>query len=116
MAEMRQGMSAMMKDTASGTISRYRFADSGALTLINGNAAFLGDMSQPVGLEPQRRWSLSLFTSQRDRRSRRLAIRDDGTLTSLGVLVGRLPVPTALPASLHITRQSISRNWGAAWL
>jgi len=86
------GRFAFTANFGSGTISSYSFAPSGTLILLNGSAAFLGDMSQPVDL------SLSedgRFLYQLLRGTGAVAafrIEDGGSLTSLGVVVGGLPV------------------------
>jgi len=86
------GRFAFTANFGSGTISSYGFDSSGALTLINGNAAFLGDMSQPVDLSLSRN---GRFLYQLLRGTGAVAafrIENDGSLTSLGLVVGGLPV------------------------
>jgi len=86
------GRYAYTANFGSGTISSYRFDDSGALNLINGNAAFLGDMSQPVDLSLSQN---GRFLYQLLRGAGAVAafrIEDGGGLTSLGIITGGLPV------------------------
>jgi len=76
----------------SGTISSYRFDPSGALTLVNGRAAFLGAMSQPVDLA-QSDDGLFLYLLLRGTGAvAALRIGAVGTLTLLGIVAGGLPV------------------------
>ncbi len=76
----------------SGTISSYRFDPSGALTLINGNAAFFGDMSQPVDMDlsADGRYLYQLLRGTGAVAA--LRIEEGGGLTSLGIVTGGLPV------------------------
>ena len=76
----------------SGTISSYRFDSSGALTLINGSAASLGETSQPVdlGLSADGRFLFLLLRGTGGVAAFR--IEEGGSLTSLGIVVGSLPV------------------------
>ena len=86
------GRYAFTANFGSGTISSYRVRQNGELALIDGDAAFLGADSQPVDL------SLSA-----DSRYLHLLLRGtgavasfqvgtDGSLTSLGITTGGLPV------------------------
>jgi len=76
----------------SGTISSYRFSSTGKVRLIDGKAASLGALSQPVDL-----------TLSADSRFLHLLLRgtggvasfrigEDGSLRSLGIVTGGLPV------------------------
>ncbi len=77
---------------ASGTISSYRFNSSGGLVLIAGEAATLGDTSQPVdlSLSADGRYLHLLLRGLGGVASFR--IEEGGRLTPLGVVVGGLPV------------------------
>lgn len=86
------GRYAFTANFGSGTISSYRFEPSGTLTLINGNAASLGDMSQPVDIDIS---SDGRFLYQLLRGTGAVAafrIEEGGSLAPLGVIVGGLPV------------------------
>lgn len=86
------GRFAFTANFGSGTISSFGFSNSGALTLINGTAASLGDMSQPVDISLSRN---SRFLYQLLRGTGAVAafrIEDNGSLTSLGIVTGGLPV------------------------
>ncbi len=86
------GRYAFTANFGSGTISSYGFSNSGALTLINGVAASLGDMSQPVDLSLSRN---GRFLYQLLRGTGAVAafrIEDNASLTSLGTETGGLPV------------------------
>ncbi len=76
----------------SGTVSSYRFANSGALTLIKGQAASFGAMSQPVDLAQSNdgRFLYQLLRGVGGVAAMRIG--GDGSLTSLGITVGGLPV------------------------
>lgn len=86
------GRFAFVANFGSGTISSYSVALDGTLALLQGSAAFLGEMSQPVDL------SLSAdgeFLYQLLRGTGAVAafrIEGNGSLTSLGVIAGGLPV------------------------
>lgn len=86
------GRFAFTANFGSGTISSYSFAPSGTLALLNGSAASLGDMSQPVdlSLSVDGRFLYSLLRGAGAVAAFR--IEDNGNLTSLGVVVGGLPV------------------------
>ncbi|MDQ3651272.1 MAG: lactonase family protein [Acidobacteriota bacterium] len=86
------GHYAFTANFGSGTISSYGFNVSGALTLLDGNAAFLGDMSQPVDLSLSQN---GRFLYQLLRGAGAVAafrIENNGSLTSLGTVTGGLPV------------------------
>jgi len=86
------GRYAFTANFGSGTISSFGFNNSGALTLINGTAASLGDMSQPVDLSLSRN---GRFLYQLLRGTGAVAafrIENNGSLTSLGTVTGGLPV------------------------
>ena len=76
----------------SGTISSYRIAASGALTLVAGAAASTGETSQPVdlSLSADGRYLYLLLRGAGGVASFR--IEPAGGLTPLGVVVGGLPV------------------------
>ena len=86
------GRYAFTSNFASGTISSYRFDTSGALTLINGSAAFLGNTSQPVDSSFSRdgRYLYQLLRGSGSVAAFRLEA--NGNLTSLGTVNGGLPV------------------------
>jgi DNA-binding beta-propeller fold protein YncE len=76
----------------SGTISSYSLAPSGTLTLINGVAASLGEMSQPVDIDlsADGRYLYQLLRGTGAVSA--LRIDEGGRLTLLQTLVGGLPV------------------------
>ncbi len=76
----------------SGTISSYSLSPSGTLTLLNGAAAFLGAMSQPVDIDlsADGRYLYQLLRGTGAVAAFR--IEANGALTSLGVITGGLPV------------------------
>lgn len=76
----------------SGTISSYRINSSGALSLIKGNAAFLGDMSQPVDLSLSADGHFLFLLLRGTGGVAAFRIEEGGNLTSLGIVVGGLPV------------------------
>ena len=75
-----------------GTISSYGLSPAGQLSLINGDAAFLGKLSQPVDLALSND-SHYLYLLLRGKGAvASFAIGDGGTLKPLGVVTGALPV------------------------
>ncbi len=76
----------------SGTISSYSLSPAGTLTLLNGAAAFLGAMSQPVDIDlsADGRYLYQLLRGTGAVAAFR--IEADGSLTSLGLVTGGLPV------------------------
>lgn len=76
----------------SGTISSYSLSPSGNLTLLNGAAAFLGAMSQPVDIDlsADGRYLYQLLRGTGAVAAFR--IEASGALTSLGTITGGLPV------------------------
>ncbi len=86
------GRYAYTANFGSGTISSYSFAPSGALTLLNGAAASLGAMSQPVdvSLSADGRYLYQLLRGLGAVAAFR--IEQNGSLTALGVVTGGLPV------------------------
>ncbi|MDQ3751724.1 MAG: lactonase family protein [Actinomycetota bacterium] len=76
----------------SGTISSYSLGSTGKVRLIDGNAAFLGLLSQPVdlALSEDSRFLYLLLRGTGGVASFR--IEEDGGLESLGVVTGGLPV------------------------
>ncbi len=86
------GRYAFTANFGSGTISSYSFNAAGAITLLDGDAAFLGDMSQPVDLSLSRN---GRFLYQLLRGTGAVAafrIENNGSLTFLGTVTGGLPV------------------------
>lgn len=77
---------------SSGTISSYNFEPSGALTLIKGAAAFLGEASEPVdlSLSADGRYLYQLLRGPGAVAAFR--IEKGAELTPLGVIAGGLPV------------------------
>jgi len=76
----------------SGTISSYSLSPSGSLTLLNGAAASLGAMSQPVDIDLS---ADGRYLYQLLRGTGAVAvfrIEANGSLTSLGLVTGGLPV------------------------
>ncbi|MDQ3076881.1 MAG: CHRD domain-containing protein [bacterium] len=76
----------------SGTISSYRFMPNGGVELINGNAAFLGDKSQPVDLSLSDDGNYLYLLLRGTGGVASFHIEDNGTLTAKGVTIGSLPV------------------------
>jgi len=76
----------------SGTISSYSLSPSGSLTLLNGAAASLGAMSQPVDIDlsADGRYFYQLLRGTGAVAAFR--IEANGSLTSLGIITGGLPV------------------------
>ena len=75
----------------SGTISSYRFGSDGAMTLLEGAAASTGDMSEPVDLAMSADGQ-NLYMLLRGTGGVATFRIDGGHLSSLGVVVGSLPV------------------------
>ena len=86
------GRFAFTANFGSGTISSYRLDPSGALTLLNGSAAFLGEMSQPVDVSLSADGSFLYQLLRGTGAVAAFRIEGDGSLTSLGLIVGGLPV------------------------
>ncbi len=86
------GRFAFTANFGSGTISSFGFSNSGALTLINGTAASLGDMSQPVDISLSRNSRFLYQLLRGDGAVAAFRIEDNGSLTSLGIVTGGLPV------------------------
>ena len=76
----------------SGTISSYRFDPSGALTLLDGSAASLGEMSQPVDVSLSKGGTYLYQLLRGAGAVAAFRVESDGALTSLGLVVGGLPV------------------------
>lgn len=76
----------------SGTVSSYSFSSTGRVRLIDGNVAFLGLLSQPVdlALSEDSRYLYLLLRGTGGVASFR--IQEDGSLESLGVVTGGLPI------------------------
>ncbi len=86
------GRYAYTANFGSGTISSYRFTSTGRVALINGKAAFLGLLSQPVDLAmtPGSRYLYLLLRGTGGVAG--FSVHKDGSLGSLGVVTGGLPV------------------------
>ncbi|MDQ3479871.1 MAG: lactonase family protein [Actinomycetota bacterium] len=86
------GRYAFIANFGSGTISSYRFNSTGAVTLLDGDAAFLGIDSQPVdlALSADSRYLYLLLRGTGGVAS--FEIGAGGALTPLGVVTGGLPV------------------------
>ena len=86
------GRYAFTANFGSGTISSYSFDAAGNLTLINGSAASLGEMSQPVDIDlsADGRYLYQLLRGTGAVAAFR--VEENGSLTSLGVVAGGLPV------------------------
>lgn len=86
------GNYAFTANFGSGTISSYRISSSGALTLQDGNAALLGDMSQPVdiALAAGSRYLYQLLRGAGAVAAFR--VEANGALTSIDFETGVLPV------------------------
>ena len=85
------GRYAFIANFGSGTISSYRFNSTGAVTLLDGDAAFLGIDSQPVdlALSADSRYLYLLLRGTGGVGS--FEIGAGGALTPLGVVTGGLP-------------------------
>lgn len=102
---------AFVANFGSGTISTYRFAASGALTLIDGSAAFFGDLSQPVDLSQSADGRFLYQLLRGTGAVAALRVRRDGSLAPLGVVGGGLPVNGGASVSLrtsHIVRRQLT--------
>ena len=86
------GRYAFIANFGSGTISSYRFNSTGAVTLLDGDAAFLGIDSQPVdlALSADSRYLYLLLRGTGGVAS--FEIGAGGALTPLGVVTGGLPL------------------------
>lgn len=75
-----------------GTISSYSFSSTGKVRLIDGKAAFLGALSQPVdlALSADSRYLYLLLRGTGGVAA--FAIEEDGSLESMGIVTGGLPV------------------------
>lgn len=76
----------------SGTISSYSLSSSGALQLLNGAAASLGAMSQPVDLSLSSGGRFLYLLLRGTGAVAALRIESDGSLVRLGITGGDLPV------------------------
>ncbi len=76
----------------SGTISSYSLSPSGNLTLLNGAAASLGDMSQPVDIDLSANGRYLYQLLRGTGAVAAFRIEANGALTSLGLVTGGLPV------------------------
>jgi 6-phosphogluconolactonase (cycloisomerase 2 family) len=86
------GRFAFTANFGSGTISSFGFSNTGALTLINGTAASLGDMSQPVDISLSRNSRYLYQLLRGDGAVAAFRIENNGSLSPLGVVTGGLPV------------------------
>lgn len=87
------GRYAYAANFGSGTISSFRIAATGELTLLDGGAATLPEMSQPVDVSLGGDDGRFLYQLLRGAGGvAAFHIEDDGSLTSLGLVVGGLPV------------------------
>ncbi len=76
----------------SGTISSYSIDGSGETTLINGEAAFLGDLSQPVDLSLSANGHFLYLLLRGLGAVAAFRVEGGGILVPLGTVVGGLPV------------------------
>lgn len=76
----------------SGTISSYNLSPSGSLTLLNGAAAALGAMSQPVDIDVSADGHYLYQLLRGTGAVAAFRMDADGSLTSLGLVTGGLPV------------------------
>ncbi|MEJ7706943.1 MAG: beta-propeller fold lactonase family protein [Nocardioidaceae bacterium] len=83
---------AFVANFGSGTISSYRFSSSGEVRLLEGKAAFLGLLSQPVDLDLAANSQYLYLLLRGTGAVASFKIQDDGGLSSLGVTKGGLPV------------------------
>lgn len=83
---------AYVANFGTGTIASYRFDASGALTLINGRAAFFGLTSQPVDLAQSDNGHFLYLLLRGPGAVAAMRIEDNGSLTPLGITAGALPV------------------------
>jgi len=76
----------------SGTISSYHFSPSGRVRLIDGNAAFLGLLSQPVDLAFSGNSRFLHLLLRGTGAVASFRVEDDGSLSPRGLVRGGLPV------------------------
>lgn len=88
----KDGRYAYTANFGSGTISAYRYDDSGSVRLLKGRAAFTGLLSQPVDLamSADSRYLYLLLRGTGAVAS--FEIQHDGALRPLGLVTGGLPV------------------------
>jgi 6-phosphogluconolactonase (cycloisomerase 2 family) len=88
----KDGRYAFTANFGSGTISSYRFNSAGEIRLVEGKAAFLGLLSQPVdlALTPNSRYLYLLLRGTGGVAA--FEVQDDGGLSARGVVTGGLPV------------------------
>jgi 6-phosphogluconolactonase (cycloisomerase 2 family) len=83
---------AFVANFGSGTISSYKFTPTGAVSLLDGNAAFLGITSQPVDLDLAAKSRYVYLLLRGTGGVAAFKVRDDGSLTRRGpVVTGGLP-------------------------
>ncbi len=88
----KNGRYAYTANFGSGTISSYRIAEDGTVTLQQGNAADLGATSQPVDLAQTQDGAYLYQLLRGTGAVAQFAIGHNGALTPLGVAQGGLPV------------------------
>jgi len=88
----QDGRYAFTANFGSGTISSYRFGSDGRVSLIDGKAAFLGKMSQPVDLAFSTNSRYLYLLLRGTGGVAAFKVQDDGGLRPLGVVTGGLPV------------------------
>ena len=86
------GKYAYTANFGSGTISSYRFTAGGRVHLLDGAAASLGDMSQPVDLALSADGHSLHLLLRGTGAVASFGIAEDGSLQPLGVVTGALPV------------------------
>lgn len=88
----KDGRHAYTANFGSGTISSYRFNSAGKVRLIDGKAAFLGALSQPVDLALSADGRFLYLLLRGTGGVAVFGIEKDGSLESLGIVSGGLPV------------------------
>ncbi|MBA3524397.1 MAG: beta-propeller fold lactonase family protein [Geodermatophilaceae bacterium] len=86
------GRYAFTANFGSGTISSYRIDAAGRIQLVEGNAAFTGTDSQPVDLALSADSHYLYLLLRGTGAVASFEIGSDGSLTSLGIVTGGLPV------------------------
>ena len=88
----KDGRYAYTANFGSGTISSYGINSAGELRLIDGKAAFLGDLSQPVDLAQSANSRFLYLLLRGTGKVAAFRVKDNGSLVTLGTVVGGLPV------------------------
>ncbi|MDQ6850712.1 MAG: lactonase family protein, partial [Actinomycetota bacterium] len=88
----KDGRYAFTANFGSGTISSYRFRPNGRVQVIDGKAAFLGTLSQPVDLAFNADNHYLYLLLRGTGGVAAFKVQNDGDLHPLGVVTGRLPV------------------------